>query len=71
LLADPRNERENLVRVLTQSGADEDASPVAAAQRLLHLADPGGHAAGKYAVDIREAKGVQVGDGNVQVNHFS
>lgn len=71
MLADPRNERENLVRVLAESGADEDASLVAAAQRLLRLADPGGHAAGKYAVDLRGARGVQVGDGNVQVNHFS
>jgi RIP homotypic interaction motif len=29
-----------------------------------------GARAGKYNVTIKNAKGVQLGDGNIQVNHF-
>lgn len=49
---------------LTESGAAADEQVVAAARRLLQLTDPAGSAAGKYQVDLREAKGVQVGDHN-------
>jgi len=63
---DPGGQSERLTRLLSAAGAGQDAQIVAAARRLLELADP----AGKYDVDLREAKGVVVGDGNVQVNHF-
>ncbi|XVU24193.1 hypothetical protein ACQPZJ_44345 [Actinoplanes sp. CA-054009] len=55
---------------LTGSGAAADGQVVAAAQRLLQLTDPAGSAAGKYQVDLRKAKGVQVGDHNTQHNTF-
>ncbi|MFC7280015.1 hypothetical protein ACFQS1_39165 [Paractinoplanes rhizophilus] len=61
----------HLGEALTESGAATDEQVVAAAQRLLRLTDPAGSAAGKYQVDLREAKGVQVGDHNTQHNTFS
>jgi hypothetical protein len=54
---------------LTESGADRDAEIIAAAHRLLGLVDPVGSAAGKYVVDVSDARGVQVGDGTVQVQN--
>ncbi|MEU1746678.1 hypothetical protein ACWD8I_06375 [Micromonospora arida] len=52
---------------LAASGADGDEQILTAARRVLELADP----AGKFHVDAREAKGVQVGDHNTQHNTFS
>lgn len=52
---------------LTTSGADRDEDVLAAARTLLALLDT----PGKYAVDAREAKGVQIGDHNTQTNTFS
>ncbi|MGI5146878.1 hypothetical protein ACQEVC_10915 [Plantactinospora sp. CA-294935] len=60
-----------LGEVLTESGAAADEQVVAAARRVLQLTDPVGSAAGKYQIDLREAKGVQVGDHNTQHNNFS
>jgi hypothetical protein len=51
---------------LVDSGADADADVLAAARQLLALVD-----GAKYRVDLREARGVQVGDGNTQTNTFS
>lgn len=45
---------------LTKAGIGQDAEVVAAATRLLALADPGG----KYTVTITGGQGVVVGDGN-------
>jgi hypothetical protein len=56
---------------LEDSGAASDEEIIAAARRLLTLADPDGVAAGKYHVDAGEARGVQVGDHNTQHNTFS
>ncbi|XVV08562.1 hypothetical protein ACQP2X_27355 [Actinoplanes sp. CA-131856] len=54
---------------LTASGAADDERILAAARQLLALADPA--SAAKYRVDVREAKGVQVGDRNIQTNTFN
>jgi hypothetical protein len=54
---------------LIDSGASGDEQILAAAERLLMLADPA--LAAKYDVDLREAKGVQVGDHNTQTDTFS
>jgi hypothetical protein len=43
---------------------------VAAAKALMELVDQSGAKSGKYNVTIKGSKGVQVGDGNVQVNKF-
>jgi hypothetical protein len=60
-----------LTALLEESGAASDGEILAAARRMLALADPDGTTAGKYQVDAREAKGVQVGDHNTQHNTFS
>lgn len=56
---------------LVAVGAGDDAAMVDAAQRLLAVLDPVGSQAGKYAVDLRGAQGIQVGDHNTQTNTFS
>jgi hypothetical protein len=55
---------------LTEAGAADDADLVAAAKALMELVDGTGARAGKYNITIEGSKGVQVGDGNVQVNEF-
>lgn len=52
-------------------GGDLDEQVLAAATQLLTLVDPDGARARKYVVDVHDAKGVQVGDGNTQTNTFS
>jgi RIP homotypic interaction motif len=55
---------------LTEAAAADDADLVAAAKALMELVDGTGARAGKYNITIEGSKGVQVGDGNVQVNEF-
>ena len=55
---------------LTASGAASDAELVAAATTLMELIDRAGARSGKYNVTVRSSKGVQIGDGNFQVNRF-
>ena len=55
---------------LTKAGAHRDEALVAAARAFMELEDQAGAAAGKYAVTIADSQGVQVGDGNIQVNKF-
>lgn len=55
---------------LTKSGAANDTELLSAAKALLELIDQAGAKSGKYNVTIRNSKGVQVGDGNFQVNRF-
>jgi hypothetical protein len=61
----------DLATDLDESGAAHDQEILTAARRLLAVADPTGEAAGKYRVDAREAKGVQIGDHTIQHNTFS
>jgi hypothetical protein len=56
---------------LTALGADRDEQTLALAHQVLELADPAGSATGKYRVDARKAKGVQIGDRTTQHNTFS
>lgn len=58
-----------LVHELVVAGIVDDRL-LAEARQLLDLADPEGSRAGKYDIDLREARGVQVGDGNTQHNTF-
>lgn len=55
---------------LTAAGAASDAELVDAAKALMELIDQAGAKSGKYNVTIQNSKGVQVGDGNFQVNKF-
>ncbi|ORT49035.1 hypothetical protein [Frankia sp. KB5] len=67
---DPAGEEERFRAELSASAAREDAEVLAAARRVWELVDPAAAAAGRFQVDLRDAKGVQVGDGNVQINRF-
>jgi len=66
----PQTWQAPLAAMLGEAGADRDTDLVAAAQALLRLVDAAGARAGKYAVDIRGAQGVQVGDLGRQDNVF-
>jgi hypothetical protein len=69
-VADPEMWKGNLEVHLRQAGADQDQAVLQAASSVLRLADPAGAAAGKYAVNLAGAQGVQVGDQNIQHNAF-
>jgi hypothetical protein len=68
--ADPETYAAPLAKKLTEAGAADDAELVAAARLLMELVDRAGARSGKYNVTIKDSKGVQVGDGNIQVNKF-
>jgi hypothetical protein len=68
---DPDTWHAPLARALGESGAGADPAVIEAARQLMVLLDEAGVRAGKYDVDLRGAQGVQVGDGNQQVNLFS
>jgi hypothetical protein len=68
--ADPETYAAPLARKLTEAAAADDAGLVAAARALMDLVDPAGAKSGKYNVTITNSTGVQVGDGNIQVNRF-
>ena len=59
-----------LAKKLGECGREEDGDLVAAARALMELVDKAGVSAGKYNVTIHGGRGVQVGDGNIQVNEF-
>ena len=67
---DPEAWQAVLAAALAQAGAGQDERALAAARDLLRLLgrEPGG---GDRPIDVRHAKGVIVGDGNVQHNTFS
>jgi hypothetical protein len=60
-----------LVAELTRAGAGADEAIISAAQRVMALVDQAGAQSGKYSVDLTGAQGVQVGDGNTQLNSFT
>jgi hypothetical protein len=68
--ADPETYAAPLAKKLTEAGAGDDAELVATARALMELVDQAGAKSGKYNVTIKDSKGVQVGDGNIQVNKF-
>jgi hypothetical protein len=68
--ADPRTYAAPLAKKLTEARADGDAELVAAARALMELVDQAGARSGKYNVTIKDSKGIQVGDRNIQVNKF-
>jgi RIP homotypic interaction motif len=59
-----------LTTELAEAGAASDADLVAAARALMDLVDQAGARSGKYHVTIKDSTGVQVGDGNIQINRF-
>jgi hypothetical protein len=67
---DPVTYEAPLAKKLTEADAASDADLVATAKALMELVDQAGAKSGKYNVTIKGSKGVQVGDGNIQVNRF-
>jgi len=59
-----------LTAELTEAGAAQDDDLVGAAKALMEIIDQAGAKSGKYNVTVKDSKGVQVGDGNFQINHF-
>jgi RIP homotypic interaction motif len=66
----PKRWETMLAGELTEAGAASDADLIAAAQALMELVDRDGARSGTYNVTIKDSKGVQVGDGNIQINKF-
>jgi hypothetical protein len=60
-----------LMAELADAAADRDPNLIGAAQALLDLVDEAGARAGKYTVDVRGARGVQIGDYTRQDNVFN
>jgi hypothetical protein len=59
-----------LTAELTEAGAAQDDDLLAAAKALMEIIDQAGAKSGKYNVTIKNSKGIQVGDGNFQINNF-
>jgi hypothetical protein len=68
--SDPKTWEAPLAAKLKEVSADDDAELLAAAKALMEVIDEVGTGSGKYKVRIEDSKGVQVGDGNIQVNTF-
>jgi hypothetical protein len=68
--ANPKTWEAPLADELTELGAGADADLLSAAKALMELVDEAGARAGQYNVTIKDSQGVQVGDGNIQVNRF-
>jgi hypothetical protein len=68
---DPRKWEPLLTGELIEAGASDDADLMEAAKALMELVDERGARSGKYIVTIKDSRGVQVGDGNIQVNDYS
>ena len=64
---DPSTGTQELASALEAAGAGHDEDLVRAARQVLALLDAGS----ERGVRIGEAKGLQIGDGNSQVNHFN
>jgi hypothetical protein len=68
---DPDTYEKPLAKKIQQTGAGQDPRIVELAQVLMRLMDQDGARSGKYTVDVRGAKGVQIGDHATQHNTFS
>jgi hypothetical protein len=60
-----------LMAELAETGADGDRDLIAAAQAVLDLVGGAEGRTRKYTVDVRGARGVQIGDHNRQDNVFN
>jgi hypothetical protein len=67
---DPQIWGKPLAAELERAGAARDPDLVSAAQELMGLLDASGSQEGKYVVGVLDSQGVQIGDGNSQINRF-
>ncbi|MEV6648811.1 hypothetical protein [Amycolatopsis sp. NPDC051371] len=65
------SQRRELGAALAAADAGADDELVAAALKVLELADPAGSQAGKYRVFLHGNNGTVVGDHNTQTNNFN
>jgi hypothetical protein len=68
---DPETYEKPLAKKVQQANGADDPRIVELAQALMRLMHDEGARAGKYTVDVRGAKGVQIGDHGIQHNLFS
>jgi len=59
-----------LTAELVAADAAKDTALLDAAKALMELIDQAGAKAGKYNVTVKNSRGVQIGDNNIQVNRF-
>lgn len=69
--ARPDEWQAQLIDALKEARVDEEPSILEAAEHLLASIPPDRWNAQHYLIDLREAKGVQLGNGNTQQNTFS
>jgi hypothetical protein len=68
--ADPMTYEAPLTKKLAEAGAGDDVDLMAEAKALMELLNQEGAKSGKYNVTIKDSKGVQIGDGSLQINKF-
>jgi hypothetical protein len=68
--AEPEVWRERLEPHLQVAGVDQDSDTLTTARELLAALGVEATGADSYSVDLRHARGVQVGDHNTQTNSF-
>jgi hypothetical protein len=68
--SDPKPYEASLAQKLAELNAGEDQELVEAAKSLLELLNRAGAGSNKYHVSVADSKGMQIGDGNHQVNNF-
>ncbi|NKY44277.1 hypothetical protein [Nocardia cerradoensis] len=68
--SDPDTWQAPMTKLLTDTGAVVDEQVLAAARKVLELADSSGSRAGKYVIDVRGANIGAIGDRNQQYNVF-
>lgn len=71
---DPDAYEKPLARQIQATGTDRDPRIVALAEELIRLMTAEGAAGGshgRYLVDLRDSRGVVVGDHNTQTNNFN
>ncbi len=68
---DPQSWQAALTTELVEAGAESDRPLLDAAQQLLALVDEAGAKAGRYAIDLHGAQGIQIGDHSKMHNIFN
>lgn len=64
------SDTEALRTAVGSAGVTTDEQVIAAAQEVLRAANPAGARVGKYVIDLRGTKGVQVGDNPTMTINF-
>ena len=71
LQSDPDTYKKVVEKELTAAIPEPNAELLALVKKLTDLLAESGQSSGKYSVDVSDAQGVQIGDGNTQNNTFN